>query len=215
MSTQQPNSANNQVWQALVYKDTNCNGNVDTGETVFNPTVANPYTLQPNVDLCLVQRVHSPTNVMAGAQHVSTLEASYSVILANPTQTITGQSTQRQDVTLIGKAGLSLTKKVRTVASCPSTAVDQNQFAVMNQANNVDHLEYEITYKNNSTKKLQNVKVKDSLPIGTNFGSMSCRLIPSGNTCNTNRSGDYLEWSLTGLLNPSASGTLRFCVSQQ
>ncbi|WP_087547025.1 DUF11 domain-containing protein [Acinetobacter sp. WCHA39] len=214
LSTQQPNSANNQVWQALVYKDTNCNGNVDTGETVFNPTVANPYTLQPNVDLCLVQRVHSPTNVMAGAQHVSTLEASYSVILANPTQTITGQSTQRQDVTLIGKAGLSLTKKVRTVASCPSTSADQNQFAVTNQANNVDHLEYEITYKNNSTKLLNNVKIKDSLPIATSFGSMSCNSTPNGNSCNINHVGDSLEWNLTGVLNPAATGTVRFCVNQ-
>ena len=214
LSSQQPNSSNDQVWQALVYKDTNCNGNVDTGETIFNPTVANPYTLQPNVDFCLVQRVHSPTNVMAGAQHVSTLEASYSVILANPTQTITGQSTKRQDVTLIGKAGLSLTKKVRAVASCPSTSADQNQFAVTNQANKVDYLEYEITYKNNSTKMLNNVKIKDSLPIATSFGSMSCNSTPNGNTCNINHVGDALEWNLTGVLNPAATGTVRFCVNQ-
>jgi uncharacterized repeat protein (TIGR01451 family) len=118
-------------------------------------------------------------------------------------------------VALIGSAGLTLTKKVRAVSSCPSTSSDTNPFVITNQAAKQNNLEYEITYKNNTTKKLQNVKVKDSLPIGTNFGSVSCGLTPSGNTCNTNRSGDYLEWSLTGLLNPSASGTLRFCVSQK
>ena len=212
--TQQPNASADQPWQALVYRDTNCNGQVDMGEVVFNPTAASTVLLQPSVDICLVQRVHVPTNVTAGAQHIGTLQASYQFALTNPPQTILGQTLKRQDVTLIGSAGLTLTKKVRAVASCPSTSSDTNAFVTTNQAAKQDNLEYEITYKNNSTKKLQNVKVKDSLPIGTNFGSMSCRLTPSGNTCNTNRSGDYLEWSLTGLLNPSASGTLRFCVSQ-
>lgn len=213
--TQQPNASADQPWQALVYRDTNCNGQVDMGEVVFNPTAASTVLLQPSVDICLVQRVHVPTNVTAGAQHIGTLQANYQFALTNPAQTILGQTLKRQDVTLIGSAGLTLTKKVRAVASCPSPSSDTNAFVTTNQAAKQDNLEYEITYKNNSTKKLQNVKVKDSLPIGTNFGSMSCRLIPSGNTCNTNRSGDYLEWSLTGLLNPSASGTLRFCVSQQ
>lgn len=213
--TQQPNASADQPWQALVYRDTNCNGQVDMGEVVFNPTAASTVLLQPGTDICLVQRVHVPTNVVAGAQHIGTLQANYQFALTNPSETIPGQTLKRQDVTLIGSAGLTLTKKVRAVASCPSTSSDTNAFVTTNQAAKQDNLEYEITYKNNSTKKLQNVKVKDSLPIGTNFGSMSCRLIPSGNTCNTNRSGDYLEWSLTGLLNPSASGTLRFCVSQQ
>lgn len=213
--TQRPNASADQPWQALVYRDTNCNGQVDMGEVVFNPTAASTVLLQPSADICLVQRVHVPTNVTAGAQHIGTLQASYQFALTNPSETIPGQTLKRQDVTLIGSAGLTLTKKVRAVASCPSTSSDTNAFVTTNQAAKQDNLEYEITYKNNSTKKLQNVKVKDSLPIGTNFGSMSCRLTPSGNTCNTSHSGDYLEWSLTGLLNPSASGTLRFCVSQQ
>ncbi|MCM1959402.1 hypothetical protein NCZ17_08430 [Acinetobacter modestus] len=212
--TQQPNASADQPWQALVYRDTNCNGQVDMGEVVFNPTAASTVLLQPSVDICLVQRVHVPTNVAAGAQHIGTLQASYQFALTNPSQTILGQTLKRQDVTLIGSAGLTLTKKVRAVASCPSTSSDTNAFVTTNQAAKQDNLEYEITYKNNSTKKLQNVKVKDSLPIGTNFGSVSCSLTPSGNTCNSSHSGDYLEWSLTGLLNPSASGTLRFCVSQ-
>lgn len=212
--SQQPNSSNDQPWQALVYRDTNCNGNVDVGETVFNPSTANPFLLQPNTDLCLVQRVHVPTNVVAGAQHVSTLQASYSVALANPTQSITGKSVQRQDVTLIGSAGLSLTKKVRAVASCPSTSADQNVFAISNQAKKVDYLEYEIVYKNNSTKRLNNIKIKDSLPIGTKFGSMSCRSTPSGNTCSANNVGSALEWGLSGALTPAATGAVRFCVRQ-
>lgn len=212
---QQPNASADQPWQALVYRDTNCNGQVDMGEVVFNPTAASTVLLQPGADICLVQRVHVPTNVVAGAQHIGTLQANYQFALTNPSQTIPGQTLKRQDVTLIGSAGLTLTKKVRAVSSCPSTSSDTNPFVITNQAAKQNNLEYEITYKNNSTKKLQNVKVKDSLPIGTNFGSVSCGLTPSGNTCNTSASGSSLEWGLTGSLNPSASGTLRFCVSQQ
>lgn len=207
----QSNSNNDQPWQALVYRDTNCNGQVDMGEVVFNPTAASTVLLQPSVDICLVQRVFAPSNVFAGAQHIGTLQATYAVSALN----LTDQKTQqRQDVTLIGSAGLTLTKKVRAVTSCLSTPSDSSGFLVNNEATKQQNLEYEITYKNNSVKNLQNVKVKDSLPTGTNFGSLSCGLTPSGNTCNATRSGEVLEWTLTGLLKPSATGTLRFCVSQ-
>ena len=212
--SQQPNSSNDQQWQALVYRDTNCNGNVDAGETLFNPSVANSVLLQPNADICLVQRVHVPTNAVAGAQHIGTLQANYQFALTNPAETLSKQTAKRQDMTLIGSAGLTLTKKVRAVASCPSSAADQNAFSVNNQARKQDNLEYEIIYKNNSTKKLQNVKIKDSLPTGTNLGSISCVSTPSGNTCSTNSSGSSLQWNLTGMLNPAAAGSLRFCVTQ-
>lgn len=207
----QSNSNNDQPWQALVYRDTNCNGQVDMGEVVFNPTAASTVLLQPSVDICLVQRVFAPSNVFAGAQHIGTLQATYAVSALN----LTDQKTQqRQDVTLIGSAGLTLTKKVRAVNSCSSTPSDSSGFLVNNEATKQQNLEYEITYKNNSVKNLQNVKVKDSLPTGTNFGSVSCHLTPSGNTCSATHSGDVLEWTLTDLLKPSATGTLRFCVTQ-
>lgn len=212
--SQQPNSSNDQQWQALVYRDTNCNGNVDAGETLFSSSLTSSVLLQPNVDICLVQRVHVPTNAVAGAQHISTLQASYNVALTNPVQTIKAHTAKRQDMTLIGSAGLTLTKKVRAVASCPSSAADQNAFSVNNQARKQDNLEYEIIYKNNSTKKLQNVKIKDSLPTGTNLGSISCVSTPSGNTCSANSFGSSLQWNLMGMLNPAAAGSLRFCVTQ-
>ncbi|MBF7694788.1 prealbumin-like fold domain-containing protein [Acinetobacter rathckeae] len=212
--TQQPNSSIDQPWQALIYQDTNCNGQVDSGESIFNPTTSNMISLQPNSDLCLVQRVHVPSNVATGAQHIGELQASYQFTLASPAETIYGKTNKRYDVTLIGTAGLTLSKKVRAVASCPSTSSDVNAFSTINQASKSDRLEYEITYKNNSTKKLQNVKVKDSLPIGTSFGSQTCGVTPSDNTCSTTRSDSAMQWNLTGLLMPAASGTLRFCVAQ-
>ena len=212
---QQPSSDSNQDWQALVYRDTNCNGTVDAGENLFNPSTSAPVSLLPSADICLVQRVHVPTNIYAGAQHNAQLEASYNVTLSNPAQTISGASNTRQDTTLVGSAGLELTKKVRKVASCPSTAADTAVFSTVNEATTLDKLEYEITYKNNSVKNLQNVKVKDSVPTGTTFGSISCQSTPSGNSCNATRTGEALLWQLTGNLTPASSGTVRFCVTPQ
>lgn len=211
---QQPASSTDQVWQAIIYQDTNCNGKVDAGESVFNPTTGSPILLQPATDICLVQRVLSPSNAYAGAQQMTRLQASYQISLSNPSQTITGQSNQRQDTTLIGSAGLDLQKRVRTVATCPSTVSDSTSFAINNQATSQQKLEYEITYKNNSVKVLQNVKLKDSVPLDTTFGSINCQSTPSGITgCTATHNNGQLEWVLTGNLPPSATGTVRFCVS--
>lgn len=212
---QQPSSDSDQDWQALVYHDTNCNGTVDAGEALFNPSTSAPVSLLPSADICLVQRVHVPTNVYAGAQHNAQLEASYNVTLSNPAQTLSGASNTQQDTTLVGSAGLELTKKVRKVASCPSTAADTTVFSTVNEATTLDKLEYEITYKNNSVKNLQNVKVKDAVPTGTTFGSISCQSTPSGNSCDATRTGEALLWQLTGNLTPASSGTVRFCVTPQ
>ncbi|WP_374295226.1 GEVED domain-containing protein, partial [Acinetobacter sp.] len=212
---QQPSSASDQDWQALIYRDSNCNGTVDAGEALFNPTTSTPATLLPSAAICLVQRVHVPTNVYAGAQHNAQLEASYSVTLSNPEDTLTGDSNTVQDTTLTGSAGLELSKKVRKVASCPSTAADTDVFSTINEATTLDKLEYEITYKNNSVKNLQNVKIKDAVPTGTTFGSISCQSTPSGNSCTPTRTGEALLWQLTGNLSPASSGTVRFCVTPQ
>ncbi|SDB88148.1 hypothetical protein SAMN05421749_101659 [Acinetobacter marinus] len=212
---QQPNSASDQDWQALIYRDSNCNGEVDAGEALFNPSSTTPVTLLPSADICLVQRVHVPTNAYAGAQHNAQLEASYSVTLSNSTPAITGTSNQVQDTTMLGSAGLELSKKVRKVASCPSTSADTTVFSTSNEATTLDKLEYEITYKNNSVKNLQNVKVKDAVPTGTTFGSISCESTPSGNSCTPTHTGEALLWQLTGNLTPASSGTVRFCVTPQ
>ena len=91
---------------------------------------------------------------------------------------------------------------------------DSTSFAINNQATSQQKLEYEITYKNNSVKVLQNVKLKDSVPLDTTFGSINCQSTPSGITgCTATHNNGQLEWVLTGNLPPSATGTVRFCVS--
>ena len=104
-------------------------------------------------------------------------------------------------------------KGVRVVSSCPSTVNDTNAFVTANQARNGNFLEYEITYRNNSTKNLVDVMVKDSVPTGMVFQSQTCNTTPTGITCTPTQSGNSLRWSMAGKLPPATSGTVRYCVS--
>lgn len=209
-STQQPANSTDASWQTLLYRDTNCNGKVDSGENFISTSL--PLSLKANEQVCLVQRVYAPVTASMGAQHIGQLQASFSVTLANPTETITGTSIKRQDTTLLGGAGLSMQKAVRSVASCPSTAADTTAFTTNNQAQSGGYLEYEITYRNNSLKNLVDVSVKDSVPVGTVFKNNSCQITPSPSTCNATNTGDALLWQNTGTLLPNQQGKVRFCV---
>ena len=209
-SSQQPANSSDQIWQSLVYRDTNCNGILDSGETLFKPTSSSPLTLLPGQEVCLVQRVNTPANASAGSQHIGRLSASYVVTLMDSSQ-LTGLSNVRQDTTLVGSASLTMSKQVRVVASCPSTNADVNPFSVSNQASNSSYLEYEITYLNNSTRNLVDVVIKDSVPLGTSFISMACYITPM-TSCISSHSGDTLKWQTTGALTAGGQGKIRFCV---
>lgn len=209
-NTQQPANSTDAPWQTLLYRDTNCNGKVDSGENFIS--VSLPLSLKANEQVCLVQRVYAPATASMGAQHIGQLQASFSVTLANPTEVITGASIKRQDTTLLGSAGLSMQKAVRSVASCPSTAADTTAFTTNNQAQSGGYLEYEITYRNNSLKNLVDVSIKDSVPVGTVFKNNTCQITPSPSTCSATKTGDALLWQNTGTLLPSQQGQVRFCV---
>ena len=207
-TSQQPANSSDQNWQAVVYRDSNCNGKVDSGESLFSQSL--PLTLKNAEEVCLVQRVYAPATASMGAQHLGQLQASYNVTLADSSQ-ITGTTLQRQDTTLLGSAGLTMQKGVRSVAGCPSTSADTGSFTVQNQVQSGGYLEYEITYRNNSTKNLIDVSIKDSVPTGTVYKTASCTSTPSG-SCNPSHTNGALLWQTGGTLLPNQQGKVRFCV---
>ena len=202
---QQPANNADQPWQSVIYLDSNCNGKVDVGETVL----AGTRTLNPVQPICVVHRVNVPINASAGAQQVVSLQANGTATSGNTSVT----SNTVTDTTLVGSAGLDMKKGVRVVSSCPSTVNDTNAFVTANQARNGNFLEYEITYRNNSTKNLVDVMVKDSVPTGMVFQSQTCNTTPTGITCTPTQSGNSLRWSMSGKLPPATSGTVRYCVA--
>lgn len=209
--TQQPAGLG---WTQVLYIDSNCNKQLDPAET----TPASFSTLFPGQTICLIERVNAPAAAPNGAQSVSTLVATYTATLQGGT-VYNGSSNTRTDTTLIGISGqgaLVMEKKVRTLASCPGVAASTG-FATTSQARQGDCLEYEITYRNNSSRTLNTVTVKDEVPNGTLFKTASCQTTPAGNSCTVtsnpavNGTGP-LVWKLASGLLPGETGTVRFCV---
>lgn len=211
-TTQQPNNAADQLWTNVLYRDSNCNGVIDPSEV----PVGSLGTLLPNQDICVVQRVNAPTNASNGAQHVASLSASY-VATVQGGDVLSGNSDTRKDTTLVGTGGLDMSKQVRVVSSCPSGDSSNTGFATQNTAKNGQFLEYQILYKNRSTRNLSEVVIRDVVPTNTLFKSAQCQVTPSGSSCAVEAmpavdSTGNLRWRTTGPVAPNAEGAVRFCV---
>ena len=219
-STEQPIT---QGWTVLVYDDgavgdelaNSCNGQVDAGEPVV---VMLTGVLLPTDERCLVLRVNAPAQVTQGTQHTLTLAASFSATLQDG-RVITGQSNSNADTTLVGSGGLQMVKQVREVGSCPSTSADVLPFSDRNQVSAGGLLEYQIIYRNTGVTNLSRVRVRDVVPSGTRFKSAACHATPSAAvTCQLetvptiNATDGQLSWLVEGVITPSQSGEVRFCV---
>ncbi len=195
---QQP--ANNQPWQSLVYVDSNCNAQLDQGEILLSTR-----TIKANEKVCLIQRVISPTTAQGGDRFIASFKVNgkgtYSTATAKESNSV-------NDITTIGTAGLNITKLVRKTSTCPAPSNNTTLFTVSNQAARGDYLEYQMTYTNNSNKNLVDVVLKDSVPIGTVYGAMSC----TATGCQTEANAGQLKWTIPGVLTPKQKGQVGFCV---
>lgn len=195
---QQP--ANNQPWQSLVYVDSNCNAQLDQGESLLTSR-----TIKANEKVCLIQRVVSPTTAQGGDRFIASFKVNGKATYSSATAK---ESNSVNDITTIGTAGLSISKLVRKTTACPAPSNNTTPFTVSNQAAKGDYLEYQMTYTNNSNKNLVDVVLKDSVPVGTVYGTMSC----TASGCQTEANAGQLKWTIPGVLAPKQKGQVGFCV---
>lgn len=198
-NVQQPSGQN---WQSMIYHDTNCNGLVDVNEKLYSAALQNT-PVMPGQKICLVQRVVSSAAAKAGDSLTAEFKLDYS---QDDKGNTAKQSNAVHDITTVGSAGLDIKKQVRTVNACPSTSADTALFATENTAKKEQFLEYQIAYTNSSAKKLIDVVLKDSVPLGTEY--KTC-------TENCTQTGSSLEWTVPGTLLPGARGNVLFCVKVQ
>lgn len=198
--TKEQQPANNQPWQSLVYVDSNCNAQLDQGESLLSTR-----TIKANEKVCLIQRVISPTTAQGGDRFIASFKVNGKATYSNATAK---ESNSVNDITTIGTAGLNITKLVRKTSTCPAPSNNSTPFTVSNQAAKGDYLEYQMTYTNNSNKNLVDVVLKDSVPIGTVYGAMSC----TASGCQTQESSGQLKWTIPGVLAPKQKGQVGFCV---
>lgn len=200
MESKEQQPANNQPWQSLVYVDSNCNAQLDQGESLLASRI-----MKTNEKVCLIQRVISPTTAQGGDRFIASFKVNgkgtYSTATAKESNSV-------NDITTIGTAGLNITKLVRKTSTCPAPSNNTTLFTVSNQAARGDYLEYQMTYTNNSNKNLVDVVLKDSVPIGTVYGAMSC----TATGCQTEANAGQLKWTIPGVLAPKQKGQVGFCV---
>ena len=201
------------IWGEVLYRDTNCNGQIDAGE----PVLAGPVTgLTAGQQVCLVLKQFTPPAAPFGAANQVRLTASYTY--ANTGGTLT-DSRVLTDFTSIGQGGITLVKEVCNTTTSGCNAGTGAGFAPANQARSGDTLQYRILYSNPSTASVTNLVISDATPPFTLFAAANCLSTPAGMSCSAtvpavNATGG-VRFTMTGSLTSGGAGIVTFDVKVQ
>lgn len=191
-------------WVETIYRDSNCNGQLDSGE----PQITAATTLTAGQSICIIDRESFPANVTTGAQNVVTVTATFSYANANPAMSSDVQ--KHTDTTIVSDStALKLIKAVSSNSALPGSI-----------------LRYTITYTNQSSQPLNNLVINDATPAFTTFVSASAGAFPGNLTAcmkttpaggpvscgNAQPAGGTggITWNFAGSLQPSSSGSVTF-----
>ena len=183
----------------VLYQDTNCNGVIDSGE----PVITGAVTTTAGTNLCIVMKLSIPNGAPFNATDNTTITASFVYTNANPALNATYTLIDSTTVGTGTNAGLQLEKSVDKASALPGA-----------------NLTYTVTYINNSTQPISNLKINDSTPSYTTFVSAACGPLPTNLTgCAITAPGvgatGAIQWTFTGTLAPSQTGTVTFVVKIQ
>jgi uncharacterized repeat protein (TIGR01451 family) len=182
-------------WSVQLYRDLDCSGTVDPGE----PLLAGPLGVTAGSTTCLVLRHTIPAGAPLGAIEQVTLSASMSYTGAVPPLATVVQLDDR--TTVLDAGSLRLVKSVSSGTALPG-----------------DFITYTITYTNLGPEPVSAIEIQDMVPGYTRFQSASCGSLGPGLTgCSVttqpplNGTGP-LRWTLNGVLDPGAAGSVTFQV---
>jgi uncharacterized repeat protein (TIGR01451 family) len=185
------------AWPTILYRDLNCNGAVDAGDTVISAAL----TVAASAQVCIVDKVTIPTGTGLGLQAIATVQAVFTYTNASPALSSTLSVI---DTTTVGAvaAGLVLKKTVDKATALPN-----------------DTVTYTLTYQNNSNVPLASIVINDATPAFTTFLSASCVLpLPTAITACVAlpvpavAGVGTIKWTLTGTLSPASTGQVRYSV---
>jgi uncharacterized repeat protein (TIGR01451 family) len=185
------------AWPTILYRDLNCNGAVDAGDTVISAAL----TVAASAQVCIVDKVTIPTGTGLGLQAIATVQAVFTYTNASPALSSTLSVI---DTTTVGAvaAGLVLKKTVDKATALPN-----------------DTVTYTLTYQNNSNVPLASIVINDATPAFTTFLSATCVLpLPTAITACVAlpvpavAGVGTIKWTLTGTLSPSSTGQVRYSV---
>lgn len=194
------------TWTQFVYRDLNCNGLLDGAEG--SSLLSGPVAVVAGSQVCIIVKENAPATAPVNAQDVITVTATFTyvpplIVAPAPPPPLTAVAT-RTDITIVGNAtnaGLVLLKTVDKATALPG-----------------DNLVYVITYTNNSSGSLTNIIINDATPNFTTFVSAACGTLGNGlSSCTVTTqpaagATGSVQWTLTGALLSSGSGTVTYTV---
>ena len=184
-------------WSQVIYRDANCNGLLDPGETAVTGVI----TVSAGDKVCILIKEFIPGIAPFNAQDQLTVTAAFTWTGASPALTT---NTTRIDLTTVGNpttAGLTLVKAVDKETALPGEV-----------------LTYTVTYANHSSAALTNIVVFDNTPAFTTFSSAGHGTLPNSVTGiavtspGVGASG-AIQWTFTGSLAPASTSTVTFSVT--
>lgn len=196
-TTNSINNPNNVTWPIILYNDLNCNGSVDSGETILDGST--PVVVTAEQTLCLLLKVSVPQGLNNGSTSNTTISA---VMSYSNTSPVIEQNLSRSDLVTVNnnEAGLVLIK-----------TVDQNQ-ALPGAT-----LTYTVSYQNNGDEPISSLEIIDNTPNYTTFNTAACGSLPNNLTDCTITSPSVgaaggIKWTFTGTLQPGGTGVVTFTV---
>lgn len=188
------------AWSSQLYRDTNCNQNLDPADLPLNSSL----NLTANESVCILVKVIGPANVSSGATHTLNVQSSFifgsgSLIGAPNIQT-------RHDLSKVsnsqnGAGNLVLSKSVWNV-----TRNSAGDVALPNEV-----LRYTLHYANSGNGRINSLRLNDTIPAFTSLLNQQCVTTPSSlGACQVDVNGDALEWQFSGELQAGESGVVSF-----
>lgn len=206
------------AWNDTLYRDNNCNGELDGADATLPLTAVN---VQAGDQRCLLVKVFAPAGAPVEALHSRPLAA-----LQNYTGTAFQATARVTDTTRVAAGQLQLEKQVRNIG--PDGVANSGDDVDMadttaNQAAPGDVVRYRLTFRNQGSNALTEVVITDSTPAYSALNApaacpaslpvalTACALsAPDGSNGSGYQGG--LEWQFTGELQPGAQGAVSYDV---
>jgi uncharacterized repeat protein (TIGR01451 family) len=203
-------------WSNKLYHDINCDGQLNGAESDAEVGASflsfQHFSVIEGGEVCLINKVFAPANVIAQETHRVTLTASFfrDAGSVSTNLKVTDITTAAQGATGNSPeaSSLELRKSVQNITQ--GTVATEAQ----NAANPDDTLRYRITYRNSGLGVITDVTVNDMVPPFTTYvpGSANCDSTPAIMTCNANGGATALDWVITGQLMGGAGGQVSYQV---